>query len=100
MKIQVYNKPIAFASRTLATAKQKHSQLDTEALANLFNICVEEIFVIYTDHKPLICLFCPSSAVPKCQLQDYSNTGSDVKHLITAIQWYTGLTKIMQMLMY
>ncbi len=53
-------RPIAFASRTLAAAEQKYSQLDKEALAIVYGVkrfhhyVYGRPFLIASDHKPLI----------------------------------------------
>ena len=63
--------PIAFASRSLAPAEKNYSQLDKEALANIFAVksfhqylfgCT---FVIITDHRPLLGLFGPDRPIPQ-----------------------------------
>jgi len=56
-------KPISFASRTLATAERKYSQLDKEALAIIFGVqhfhqnLYGREFTILSDHKPLMHIF-------------------------------------------
>ena len=61
--------PIAFASRTLAPAEKRYSQLDEEALAIVFGVkrfhqyLYGRHFTIYTDHKPLRYLFGENRAV-------------------------------------
>ena len=56
-------KPIAFASRSLSTAKKKYAQLDKEALAIIFGVTkfrqylLGRRFVIHSDHKPLMHIF-------------------------------------------
>ena len=63
-------KPIAFASRSLATAEKNYSQLDKEALAVLFGVkkfhtyLYGRKFLIQTDHKPLTQLLGDSKAIP------------------------------------
>ena len=63
-------KPISYASRTLATAEKKHSQLDKEALAIIFGVkhyhhylygCE---FIILSDPKPLMHIFSQSKMTP------------------------------------
>ena len=64
------DKPIAFASRSLAAAERKYSQLDKETIAIIFGVkkfhhylygCQ---FTILPDHKPLKHLFDYSRPVP------------------------------------
>ena len=56
-------KPVAFASRTLAPAVKKYAQLDKAALAIIFGVkkfhqyLFGRQFTIYSDHKPLQYLF-------------------------------------------
>ena len=74
-------KPIAFASRTLAKAEQNYSQLDKEALADIFGVkhFHEYIygwpFTILSDHKPLLRMLSKSKATPpmaSARLQHWS----------------------------
>ena len=62
--------PIAFASRTFCDAERNHAQLDREALAVAFGVkkfhnyvCGRE-FVVWTDHKSLLCLLVEAKAIP------------------------------------
>ena len=63
-------KLIAFASRSLALAEKKYSQLDKEGLAIIFGVkrfhqyLVGRHFVILSDYKPLQHLFRETSGVP------------------------------------
>ena len=63
-------RPIAFASRTLATAEKKYSQLEKEGLAIVFAVkkfhqyLSGRHFTIYSDHQPLKYLFGESKQVP------------------------------------
>ena len=63
-------KPIAFASSSLAAAERKYSQLDKEGLAIIFGVkkfhpyLLGRKFTILSDHKPLQHLFCESRVVP------------------------------------
>ena len=63
-------RPIAFASRSLAPAEKKYSQLDKEGLAIVFGVkrfhqyLVGRHFTILSDHKPLQHLFQESRGVP------------------------------------
>jgi len=61
------DKPIAFASRTLATAERNYSQLDKESLAivkKFHQYLCGRHFTILSDHKPLQYLFKESSPMP------------------------------------
>ena len=63
-------KPIAFASRSLAPAEKKYSQLDREALAIIFGVkrfhqyLYGRHFTILSDHKPLQHIFGEHRATP------------------------------------
>ena len=63
-------RPIAFASRSLAAAKKNYSQLDKEAFAVLFGVkkfhtyLYGHKFIIQTDHKRLMQLLSESKAIP------------------------------------
>ena len=63
-------RPIAYASRTLAPAERKYSQLDKEALAIIFGVkhfhqyVYGRTFTIQSDHKPLQYIFDESKPVP------------------------------------
>ena len=62
-------RPIAFASRTLAPAEKKYSQLDKEALSIIFGVkrfhqyLYGRQFIIHSD-KPLMYIFDEAKAVP------------------------------------
>ena len=62
------DKPIAFASRSLAPTEQKYSQLDKEGLSIIFGVkryhqhLYGRHFTILSDHKPLQHLFSETSA--------------------------------------
>ena len=64
------DRPIAFASRTLAPAERKYSQLEKEGLAIIFGVkrfhsyLFGRRFTITSDHKPLRYLFKENSATP------------------------------------
>ena len=85
------DKPIAYASCSLSTAKRKYSQLDKEALAILFGVskfhyylCGRH-FVIYNDHKPLMHIFNQSKAIPviaSARLQRWALTLSGYQYSI------------------
>ena len=63
-------RPVAFASRTLAPAEKKYAQLEKEGLAIVFGVkkfhdyLLGRKFVIHSDHKPLQHLFSESRPVP------------------------------------
>lgn len=64
-------KPIAYASRTLAPAEKNYSQLEKEGLSIIFAVKKfnqylygRPKFVIRTDHKPLLGLFQFDKAIP------------------------------------
>jgi len=64
------DKPIAFASRSLAATERKYSQLNKEALAIIFGVkkfhhyLYGRQFTICSDHKPLKHLFDYSRPIP------------------------------------
>ena len=63
-------RPVAYASRSLAPAEKKYSQLDKEGLAIIFSVkrfhqyLVGRHFTILSDHKPLQHLFRETSGIP------------------------------------
>ena len=63
-------KPITFASRTLAKVEQKYSQIEKEGLAIIFAVkkfhqyLYVRPFAIYSDHEPLKYLFNESRQIP------------------------------------
>ena len=63
-------KPIAFASRTLAPPEKRYSQLDKEALAIIFGVkrfhqyLYGRHFIIHSDHEPLMFIFDESKTIP------------------------------------
>ncbi len=62
-------KPIGFASRTLAPAEKRYAQVDKESLAIVWGVKKFHAylwgrrFTIYTDHKPLMYLFDSEKAI-------------------------------------
>ncbi|XP_021370583.1 uncharacterized protein K02A2.6-like isoform X2 [Mizuhopecten yessoensis] len=63
-------RPIAYASRSLAPAEKNYSQLDKEGAALIFGVkkfhqyLYGRTFTIYTDHKPLLGIFKTDRAIP------------------------------------
>ena len=63
-------RPIAFASRTLAEAERKYSQIEKEGLACVFGVkrfhyyLFGRPFFLVTDHKPLLSLFSETKGIP------------------------------------
>ena len=64
-------RPIAYASRTMAPAEKRYSHLNKEALAIIFGLkkfyqyLYGRKFIICMDHKPLLYLFDPTRAIPQ-----------------------------------
>ena len=64
------DQPISYASRSLAPAERKYSQLDKEALAIIFGVkhfhqyLLGRSFKIQSDHKPLQHLFAENKGIP------------------------------------
>ena len=64
------DRPIAFASRSLAPAEKNYSQIEKEGLAVVWGVrkfhqfLFGREFVIYSDHKPLQFLFSERKSVP------------------------------------
>ena len=86
------DKPIAFASRSLAPAERKYAQLDKEGLAIVFGVkkfhhyLFGREFTIYSDHKPLQHLFSefrPVPAMASARIQRWALTLSAYKYTIT-----------------
>lgn len=85
-------KPIAFASRSLAPAEKGYAQLDKEGLAIVFGVrkfhhfLFGRHFEILSDHKPLQHLFSESRPVPamaSARLQRWALTLSAYNYTIT-----------------
>ena len=85
-------KPIAYASRTLAPAEKRYSQLDKEGLAIIFGVkrfhqyLVGRHFLIQSDHKPLEHLFKETKGVPtlaSARLQRWALTLGAYDYTIT-----------------
>ena len=64
------DRPIAYVSRTLSPAEKNYSQLEKEALAIVFavkkfhNFIYGRLFLIESDHRPLMFLFGDKSGIP------------------------------------
>ena len=62
--------PVAYASRSLAPAEKKYSQIDKEGLAIIFGVqhfnryLLSRSFTIHSDHKPLQYLFSDKKGIP------------------------------------
>ena len=63
-------RPIGFASRTVTKSKRNYSQIEKEALGIVFGVqkCNKYLygqpFHLFTDHKPLVTVLGPKTAVP------------------------------------
>jgi hypothetical protein len=84
-------KPVAFASRSLAPAEKKYAQIDKEGLAVVFGVkkfhqyLFGRRFTIYTDHPPLQKLFgesLPVSPLASARIQRWALTLSAYDYTI------------------
>ena len=84
-------KPVTFASRTLAPAEKNYSQLEKEALAIVYAVkkfhtyLYRRHFFIYSDHQPLSYLLNESKGVPAMaasQIQRWALTLSAYEYTI------------------
>ena len=63
-------KPIAFASHTMALAKRNYSQVEREALAIIFGVkrfrryLWGRHFTLETNHRPLVSILGPNNGIP------------------------------------
>ena len=65
-----YERPIAFASRTLTKSEKNYAQLEKEALALIFGVkhfhpyLYARSFTLVTDHRPLTTILSPHKGIP------------------------------------
>jgi len=65
-----FERPVAYASRTLTSAERNYSQLEREAVGIMFAIkrfhkyIYGRQFILVTDNKPLTSIFSPSKDIP------------------------------------
>ena len=83
--------PIAFASRTLAPAEKKYSQLEKEGLAIIFGVkkfdkyLAGRHFTIYLDHKPLQSCFMRPDKYQSWPHPAFRGGLSLLEHMITPL---------------
>ena len=84
-------KPIAFASKSLAKSQEGYSQIDKEALSIIWAVkkfhyyLMGKEFTLITDHKPLVYIFSPDKGIPvmsAARLQRYAIILSAYKYKI------------------
>ena len=81
-------RPVAFASRTLSSAKHNYSQVENEALACVFTVkkfhsyIFGRSFTLLTDHKPLLTLFGENKPIsPHASFGKSATMGPDIGHV-------------------
>ena len=85
-------RPIAFASRTLAPTEKKYSQLDKEALSIIFGVkrfhqyLYGRQFITHSDHKPLMHIFDEAKAVPLTASAQIQRSHSQRLHIYHPVQ--------------
>lgn len=75
-------RPIAFISRTLSTAKRNYSQIEKETLACIFGVkkfssyIYRHHFTLVTDHKPLLSLLHQHHSILNNYIESNSEMGT------------------------